>query len=126
MDIFLLELFQQRSLTIMKLNNDIIKKIKNFAIKNINIEVCGFVVEKDNIIDFVEIDNKHPDSEHNFLISPLDYLRIKKEYNILYLFHSHFENEFFSEMDLNYQKYHNIKMLLYIIKTDCFLEMLCK
>jgi len=126
MDIYRLELFQQHSLMITKLNNDVLKKIKTYSITNPNIEVCGFVVKKDNVLDFIAIENKHPDSQHNFLISPLDYLKIKKDYNILYLFHSHFENAFFSETDLDYQKYHNINMLLYIIKEDCFLEMMCK
>ena len=126
MDIYLLELFQRPFLMIMKLSDDILKKIKKFALENANVEVCGFIVEKNNFIDFIEIDNKHPDFEHHFLISPIDYLKIKKQYNILYLFHSHFENTCFSETDIKYQKYHNLNMLLYVIKSDSFLEMMCK
>ena len=126
MDIYLLELFQQPFLMIMKLSDDILKKIKKFALENANVEVCGFVVEKDDLIDFIKIDNRHPDFEHHFLISPIDYLKIKKEYNIIYLFHSHFENTCFSETDVKYQKYHNLNMLLYVIKSDSFLEMMCK
>lgn len=126
MDIYLLELFQQPFLMIMKLSDDILKKIKKFALENANVEVCGFVVEKDDLINFIKIDNRHPDFEHHFLISPIDYLKIKKEYNIIYLFHSHFENTCFSETDIKYQKYHNLNMLLYVIKSDSFLEMMCK
>lgn len=126
MGICLLELFLPPFLMITKLNDDVLKKIKNFALENANVEVCGFIVEKNNLIDFIKIDNRHPDLEHNFLISPIDYLKIKKEYNILYLFHSHFENLCFSEMDIKYQKYHNLNMLLYVIKSDSFLEMMCK
>lgn len=121
-----MELFQLPFLMIMKISDDILKKIKKFALENANVEVCGFIVEKNNFIDFIEIDNKHPDFEHHFLISPIDYLKIKKEYNILYLFHSHFENACFSETDIKYQKYHNLNMLLYVIKPDSFLEMMCK
>lgn len=121
-----MERFQRHFLMIMKINNDILQKIKTYAIQNSSIETCGFIVEKDNLTDFIKIDNKHPNAEHNFLISPLDYLKIKKEYNILYLFHSHFEDACFSETDMYYQKYHNINMLLYIIKEDCFLQMMCK
>lgn len=106
----------------MKLPNQICDQIKEYCLKNKDLETCGFITEKDNLISFLPVENKHPDKERFFLISPDDYLKIKKDYNILYLFHSHPVDASFSNFDLKYQKYHNINMLLYNIVTDLFEE----
>lgn len=110
----------------MKINSKIISDIKSYSIKNSDTEVCGFVVENENDLMFVPVENKHPDKTNFFLISPKDYLNIKNNYKILYFFHSHLNNEFFSQLDVLYQKYHNIDMLLYNIATDELKEMKCK
>lgn len=110
----------------MKINNDILCSIKKYSFDNSSHEVCGFVVQKNDLILFLPIENKHPQSKNNFLISPKDYLRIKKDFEILYFFHSHIDNPFFSELDILYQKYHNINMLMYNISTDEIKEMRCK
>lgn len=89
-------------------------------------EVCGFIVSDNNIERFIEIENKHPDNINNFLISPIDYLSIKKNFIIKYLFHSHNNSDSFSQTDIHYQKYHNIDMLIYNIRTDNWSEMKCK
>ena len=101
-------------------------EIKNYSINNLDSEVCGFIVEDNNDLKFLSIENKHPDKKNYFLISPIDYINIKSKYKILYFFHSHLCNSSFSDLDILHQKYHNINMLLYIIKEDCFLEMMCK
>ena len=110
----------------MILNNDILKQISQYSKDNREIEACGFVVEKDENIIFLPIVNIHPYNDLNFLISPKDYLSIKKEYKILYFFHSHPINEDFSEADLLYQKYHNLDMLLYVNGLNIFKEKKCK
>ena len=110
----------------MKINSKIVSDIKSYSIKNLDEEVCGFVVKKENDLMFMPIENKHPDKANFFLISPKDYLNIKTNYKILYFFHSHLNNESFSKLDILYQKYHNIDMLLYNIATDELKEMKCK
>lgn len=110
----------------MKINNDIINDIKKYSFENSSQEVCGFIVEKNNYILFLPVENKHPESNNFVLISPKDYLKIKNNYSILYFFHSHIDNPFFSELDILYQKYHNINMLIYNISTDEIKEMKCK
>ena len=110
----------------MTINNKIIDHIKSYSKENFPKEVCGFIVESGNDIEFLPVDNKHPNNESFFIISPKDYLYIKNKYNILYFFHSHVNSSDFSGLDIFYQKYHNINMLLYNIETDEIKEMKCK
>jgi len=110
----------------MKISNKIISDIKSYSIENSHKEVCGFIVQKQNNFIFIPVENRHPDQANFFLISPKDYLSIKNEYTIIYFFHSHVNNNFFSKLDILYQKYHNIDMLLYNIATDELKEMKCK
>lgn len=110
----------------MILNNEILREISNYAKTYYDEEACGFVVQKDKNILFLPVLNLHPDKQHNFLVSPKDYLNIKKEYNILYFFHSHRKNADFSKLDLSYQKYHNLNMLLYVNDLNLFKEKKCK
>ena len=110
----------------MIINDKILAEIKNYSVANLHKEVCGFVVlEKDDLL-FIKTENRHPDEKNFFLISPKDYLNIKNNYKILYFFHSHIDNAFFSELDILQQKYHNINMLLYDLKSEEFKEMKCK
>jgi len=110
----------------MKINSKIISDIKSYSINNLHKEVCGFVVEKLNDFLFIPVENKHPDEANFFLISPKDYLDIKNNHKIIYFFHSHLDSRTFSKLDILYQKYHNIDMLLYNISTDEFVETRCK
>jgi proteasome lid subunit RPN8/RPN11 len=110
----------------MTIKNELLNTIKDYCHLNSAKEVCGFIVESKVGIEFLPINNKHPDSINYFIIDPKDYLEVKSKYVIKYLFHSHLKNEFFSELDIFYQKYHNIDMLLYILDKDEFKEMKCK
>lgn len=89
-------------------------------------EICGFIVFLNNEYEFLEVDNKHPSYIDNFLISPIDYLNIKKNYSIKYLFHTHNNSDSFSKTDIYYQKFHNLDMLLYNKNTNNWSEMKCK
>jgi len=106
----------------MILTSEILDEIKDYALENKDIEVCGFVVKNNEQIIFKPIANNHPSKESFFLVSPKEYLEIKNKYEILYLFHSHPIGFDFSEIDLKYQKYHNINMLLFIVPLQKFIE----
>jgi proteasome lid subunit RPN8/RPN11 len=106
----------------MTLASEILNEIKDYALRNKDIEVCGFVVKNNEKIIFKPIANSHPSKETFFLVSPKEYLEIKSKYQILYLFHSHPIGFDFSKIDLKYQKYHNINMLLYNVAADLFQE----
>jgi hypothetical protein len=110
----------------MKISSKIINEIKSCSKNNLDKETCGFVVEKENDVLFIQVENKHPDARNFFLVSPKDYLNIKNNFKILYFFHSHVDNAFFSELDIFHQKYHNMNMLLYNIETNQFKELKCK
>ena len=106
----------------MTLASEILNEIKDYALRNKDVEVCGFVIKNNEQITFKPIANSHPSKDSFFLVSPKEYLEIKSKYEILYLFHSHPIGFDFSETDLKYQKYHNINMLLFIIPSQKFIE----
>lgn len=110
----------------MKLNPEIYDELKRYSNENPKEEICGFIVEKDNLIKFISVENKHPDKNNYVLISPKDYLLIKNNYKILYYFHSHPIGSDFSETDLFYQKYHNLNMIIYDVSSNLFKEKKCK
>lgn len=109
----------------MIIQNNLLLEIKNYCKDNPSEEMCGFIVESDDGLVFMPIKNKHLDKKNYFLISPKDYLEIKNKYKIKYFFHSHLSNPFFSKLDIVYQKYHNIDMLMYNIDSDEMLERKC-
>lgn len=106
----------------MILKHEIYNTLRDYSLKNKDKEVCGFIVKNSSDVLFIPIINNHPNDNVFFLISPKEYLSIKNKYTILYLFHSHLQDTTFSEIDLKYQKYHNINMLLYRIPSDLFEE----
>lgn len=109
----------------MIIKNDLLLQIKNYCKSNIYEEKCGFIVESNDELILIPIENKHLDKKNYFLISPKDYLDIKNKYKIKYFLHSHLSNPNFSELDILYQKYHNINMLMYNIDADELLERKC-
>ena len=107
------------------INNNLKQYIKSICLSK-KTEVCGFIVSDKNEDFFIELENKHPQSEDFFLISPIDYLKIKNKFSIKYLFHSHNNSDRFSETDIHYQKFHKLNMLIYNISSDNWSEMKCK
>ncbi len=110
---------------LIMINHDLKEHIKSICF-NKKIEVCGFIVSDKDKDFFIELDNKHPQDESFFLISPVDYLSIKNKFTIKYLFHSHNNSDRFSESDIHYQKFHRLDMLIYNISSDSWSEMKCK
>ena len=109
----------------MIIQNNLLLEIKNYCKDNPFEETCGFIVESDNNLIFIPIKNRHLDKKNYFLISPKDYIEIKNKYKIEYFFHSHLSNPSFSKLDILYQKYHNINMLMYNIDSDEMIERKC-
>lgn len=110
----------------MNLKHEIYDELRNYCNRYPKEEVCGFIVEKNDLIKFIPVENKHPNKNNYALVSPKDYLSIKNNYKILYYFHSHPEGSDFSETDLFYQKYHNLNMLVYDVSNNIFKEKKCK
>jgi len=96
-------------------------EIIQYCLVNPQEESCGFIVKtNDEKIIFLPCTNMHPDKINNFLISPKDYLQAKLNGQILFLFHSHLNNDSFSEADIFYSKYHNLNMIIYNVKSGSF------
>ncbi len=110
----------------MTLKNKILDQIRLLCKKDKLEEICGFIIKNNDNYEFINAVNKHPDKQNYFLICPKEYLNIKNNFEIIYLFHSHPNGGSFSETDMLYQKYHNLNMLIYNVKDDCFEEMMCK
>lgn len=105
---------------------DICEKIKEYCLKNKTSESCGFVIQKNDGLEVVEMINNHPQKEDFFIISPLDFLKVKEQGVVEYVYHSHLNGIEFSETDRIYQKYHNINMIVYDISSDSFNYLMCK
>jgi proteasome lid subunit RPN8/RPN11 len=110
----------------MNLKPEIYDELQKYSKSFPEEEVCGFIVEDQGFVKFISIENKHPQKNCYALISPKDYLFIKNNYKILYYFHSHPVGSDFSEIDLFYQKYHNLNMMLYDVANNIFKEKKCK
>lgn len=102
------------------MNTKIKNKIINHAKKESPLEACGFIVEKNGDIDVIECQNIAKDPQNNFKISSKDYLINKNLYEILYIYHSHEEEEEFSVVDKICSEEIKIDMILYIINKNMF------
>lgn len=103
------------------MNTRIKNFIKNHAKDSFPNECCGFIVEKNGKIDCIKCDNVAINKEQDFQIKVDDYLNIKDQYNILYVYHSHTnDNENFSDTDKMYSDEMALNYLMYHLKTDQF------
>lgn len=102
------------------MNTKIKNKIINHSKKQNPLEACGFIVEKNGDLDVIECQNISSDPLNNFKISANEFLAIKHFYNILYLYHSHTEEENFSIMDKKVSEEAKIDLVLYILNKNEF------
>jgi len=105
----------------MKLNK-IKKFIKNHALEEFPKECCGFIVEKENDFYCIKSDNIAKIPTRDFKIKISDYLNIKNQYNILYIYHSHCDEKYteFSGKDILSSDGIGINYLLHVVNTDIF------
>ena len=102
--------------------NKITNLIKKHALEEFPNECCGFIVEKDNIFDCIKSKNIAKIPTRDFKIKISDYLDIKNNYNILYIYHSHCDEKYkdFSGKDILASDGIGINYLLHIVNTDIF------
>ncbi|NBW12814.1 MAG: hypothetical protein EBR82_32800, partial [Caulobacteraceae bacterium] len=107
-------------------SNMIDKKNKNFIIKeslkNSSQEICGFIVLKNNNFISIPCKNIATNKKENFMISSIDYLKIKNYSDkILYIYHSHInDNENFSEQDIICSENLCLPIIMYNINKKIF------
>lgn len=52
-------------------------------------EVCGFVVQKDKAFELIPMVNQSPNPKEEFYIPAKEFLYVKKNYEIVAVYHSH-------------------------------------
>lgn len=80
---------------------DIKTQLINASEKCINEEMCGFICANKDYFYFLQVKNKSPEPHKYFIIPALDFLKIKKENNLIALFHNHFST---SERESDFDK----------------------
>src|SRR3990167_7894567 len=102
--------------------NDTLKlQIKNHALKESPRECGGLISYRNGNVVITECENQSV-NDHRFVIDLIDYLKATKLGKIIACYHSHIENEQFSEFDKMNSNLHRLKYILYCIKTGTFLE----
>ena len=104
------------------LTTEIKQQIKEHALKFKEFEVCGLIYQNllDNNIKIYPCSNTSYEKEHNFSISPAEYLLIIQIGKILASYHSQLENNKFSDVDKRNSYHHNLIYIMYCIKEDSF------
>jgi proteasome lid subunit RPN8/RPN11 len=102
------------------LNNDILKKIKEYSLNNTKEEVCGFIYINDSKQKFFPCKNVSFNRKEKFLINPEDYEKCLYKGEIACCFHSHINNRGFSPEDIRESLKNNLPYLLYNIKQHKF------
>ena len=115
----------------LNIQSKLIDEIKNFIIENsdanFHAEICGFVGYNEKIKKYIaQIEkNQAADPKNYFIISPLNYLKFKKENEIIAIFHSHvFGDETLSEFDIKTSELSCVPFLVFSINSRkfCFYE----
>jgi len=105
----------------MYLNKKIYKEIKEHALKDYPNECCGFILEKDSKTISYPSKNIAEKKSNNFMINPIDYIKISNMGRIVGLYHSHCQYDYnFSLLDKFTSSNHKIPFILYNVKIDKF------
>ena len=105
----------------MKLSETVKNIIKNHALESYPDECCGFVVDYRAENKALRCKNFSQFPKKHFSISPKDYLKISKSYQIKAIYHSHPEGEeSFSPYDLINSNGHLLNYIMYNVKNDNF------
>ena len=72
--------------------NKLLPEIYSHMEKEVPREGCGLIVQKDEEIKFISVENKS-ENEKSFLIDPKEYIRHSIISKILYVVHSHYEED---------------------------------
>jgi len=94
--------------------------IINHAKESYPKECCGFIVEGENrILECISLKNIS-NQKDRFIIDPIDYLNIKSNFNIKYIYHSHEFEEDFSILDISCAKHLILDLIVYVISKNIF------
>ena len=106
----------------MKLTQHIKERIKAHALEDSPNECCGLIFEKDTSQEVFKCRNISTSPLTSFSLDPLDYLKCSSRGKIKSVYHSHLEEEEFSEADKTNSSYHNVNYIMFNIKNNSFRE----
>jgi len=106
----------------MNLTKHIKEHIKSHALKDHPNECCGLIVEKNTKHEVFKCKNISASPLTSFSLDPLDYLKYSYRGKIKSVYHSHLEEEEFSEADKINSSYHNVNYIMFNIKNNSFRE----
>lgn len=92
--------------------------IKEKAVKNLEEETCGFILENDEVI---EVPNTHEERKNNFRIDSSEIIKYE-EYGIKGIWHTHLTEENFSPKDQTVMRSDTLPWAIYCIATNKFTE----
>lgn len=101
-------------------NRVLLDAATNSAVNGIQSEMCGYFIKaKNEEIIFKLYPNSHPDPQHTFKMTELDYLDASSYGEIVGLFHSHINsNTEFSDIDKGSCERLGIPWILYVIPEE--------
>lgn len=105
------------------LTNSLKQKIKEHALKNINEEQCGLLLQSGDSLSIFPCKNISSNKTNHFEISPFCYLRAYDEGHnkIMGVYHSQ-RSESPSSLDIINKIGHNIYSIIYSVDEDTFIE----
>lgn len=95
--------------------------IKRHSLENTPNETCGFIIENNGELELLICKNISLEPSNYFIISIEDTRMAHKKGCIKYIWHSHVDDSF-SENDKFLAERTKIKLLLYVINADSFIE----
>tara|TARA_B100000959_G_scaffold279199_1_gene338928 strand:- start:1742 stop:2071 length:330 start_codon:yes stop_codon:yes gene_type:complete len=105
------------------LENDIKTKIKEHSIDEHPNECCGLVLSDGKREWIHKCKNIAKDKKNNFDICPIDYIEATKIGKIKAYYHSHPDNNYeLSDMDKKVSLFNELKLIMYCVGKDRFLE----
>lgn len=107
----------------MQITEEIKRKIKEDALKDIAKECCGLILENGRVIP---CENRAEDNNVHFIIANGDIKKAQKQGWISAVYHSHvpgdYEDDYLSPEDIVIAEYFNVFSIMYSIKYDKFYE----
>lgn len=101
------------------LTEEVKKTIKEHSLKLTPKESCGLILQKDN--DFIAFPCRNmAKKESSFILHPFDYVTGSALGEIKAIYHSHSNNDTFSNLDLNQTNLHQIPFVMYYIPKNKF------
>ena len=106
------------------MKDDIKRFIRDHALEETPNECCGIVYQdkETNTLNAIKCKNVAENKRMTFSIDPIGYLEADELGEIIAFYHSHVNEDEFSDFDIINSEHHEIKFIMYCLKTATFHE----